>query len=160
MGTRNVHVREATGTLTAAQQRSLFELPQRREFLVRHLPARRNWMLGCATGCTAELARRVGHEVVGSELNISMATRARRRGIEVLKHDLEEPLPLPACSFNLVTLRDRRGPLRHRGVPAAYEHGFKPSAACWHMQRCEVEEKTGRSSTLEPNLRRARIGDL
>ncbi|MFN2496956.1 MAG: class I SAM-dependent methyltransferase [Pseudonocardiaceae bacterium] len=71
MATRNVHVREATGTLTAAQQRSLFELPRRREFLVRHLPARRSRVLdvGCATGYIAELVRRLGHEVVGVELN-------------------------------------------------------------------------------------------
>lgn len=104
MGAKNVHVREATGTLTAAQQRGLFELPRRREFLIRHLPAQPGRVLdvGCASGYIAELVRRLGHDVVGVELNRAMAAQVRKRGIEVLEHDLEEPLPLPACSFDLV----------------------------------------------------------
>jgi SAM-dependent methyltransferase len=104
MPSKTEYIREAGGTLTAAQRRSLFELPRRREFLLRHLPTEPGRVLdvGCATGYIAELVRHLGHEVVGVELNRTMAAKARQRGLEVLEHDLEEPLPLPDNSFDLV----------------------------------------------------------
>lgn len=102
MTAQTTYVREESGTLSLRQQRGLFELPGRREFLVRHLGAepRRVLDLGCAGGLIAVMLARLGHEVVGVELNGPMARQAKRRGIDVVQQDLEQPLPFRSCAFD------------------------------------------------------------
>ncbi len=97
MTTKGEYIRGDNGYLSRAAQRGLFELPERREFLVRHVgpPPRRVLDLGCAGGDVAVMLTRLGYQVTGVEMNRRMAEEARRRGIEVVEHDLDEPLPLP-----------------------------------------------------------------
>ncbi|WP_052809637.1 class I SAM-dependent methyltransferase [Streptomonospora alba] len=90
------YIRGPEGTLTPGQQRGLFQLPRRLEFLSDSLPEPPSHVLdvGCAGGYIALMLQRLGHRVTGVELNSVMAAQARERGVEVLEHDLEEPLPL------------------------------------------------------------------
>ncbi len=92
------------GYLSPAVQQLLFSLPRRCEFLVTHAgpPAKRILDVGCAGGHIALLLMRLGHDVTGIELNAEMAAEARARGVQVLEHDLEEPLPLPDASIEVV----------------------------------------------------------
>lgn len=96
------YLRGAEGTLSAAAQRGLLRLPGRLEFLTSSLPPAPGRVLdvGCAGGYVSALLTRLGYRVTGIELNARMAAQARRTGIEVLEHDLEEPLPLPDDSFD------------------------------------------------------------
>jgi SAM-dependent methyltransferase len=90
-------VRSNRARLSESVQLQLFQLPRRRELLLRHLgpPPQRVLDAGCATGYVAALLHRLGHDVTGIELNPAMAAQARAHGVRVLEHDLEEPLPLP-----------------------------------------------------------------
>ena len=60
--------------------------------------------LGCNDGAfTVELAERIGAaDLHGVELVDELATRASERGVEVIGHDLNEPLPYPESSFDVV----------------------------------------------------------
>lgn len=104
MTTKTDHVRGERGYLSPAAQRGLFELPRRREFLVRAVgaPPKRVLDTGCAGGHVSLMLRKLGHDVVALELNDRMAREARRRGIAVVQHDLELPLPLADESFDAV----------------------------------------------------------
>lgn len=104
MTSKTDHVRGEGGYLPRAAQRGLFALPRRREFLVRHAqPAPRRVLdVGAAGGYIGLLLHQLGHEVTGIELNERMAAEARSHGLEILEHDLEQPLPLPDASFDLV----------------------------------------------------------
>jgi len=102
--TQAAHVRGESGALTRGQQRGLFELPRRREFLARHLGGepRRVLDVGCAGGLIALMLQRLGHRVAAVELNGPMAREARRRGVDVVQQDLERALPFRSCSFDAV----------------------------------------------------------
>lgn len=104
MATRAQIIRGPAGNLPVAAQLELLRLPNRCAFVVRHAgrPAKRILDVGCATGYIARLLTEVGHRVTGIELNAQMAEQARSLGIETLEHDLEEPLPLPDESFDVV----------------------------------------------------------
>jgi SAM-dependent methyltransferase len=104
MATQAQFVRSDRAALPPAVQLALLSLPGRWEFLVRHAgaPPRRILDVGCATGYIAALLAELGHTVTGVELNARMAAEARARGVEVLEHDLEEPLPLPDGSADVV----------------------------------------------------------
>ena len=58
--------------------------------------------VGCATGYIATVLVRIGHGVTGLELNPQMAAEARSLGLEVIDHDLEDPLPFPEGAFDVV----------------------------------------------------------
>lgn len=83
--------------LPRTAQAALLALPRRCQFLLDHVgPAPKRILdAGCATGYIALLLTHLGHRVIGIELNARMAAEARSYGIEILEHDLEEPLPLP-----------------------------------------------------------------
>jgi 2-polyprenyl-3-methyl-5-hydroxy-6-metoxy-1,4-benzoquinol methylase len=98
--TKGEFVRSDRAYLPPAAQLQLFRLPRRREFLVRHVGSAPKRVLdaGCATGYMSLMLQRLGHEVIGIELNPVMAAQARSQGLQVLEHDLERKLPLPdAC---------------------------------------------------------------
>lgn len=104
MTTKEDFIRSQTGALSAAAQRGLFQLPRRVEFLHQSLPKppARVLDVGCAGGYIALLLKRLGYDVTGVELNETMARQARERGIDVLEHDLEAPVPLPDGSVDAV----------------------------------------------------------
>jgi 2-polyprenyl-3-methyl-5-hydroxy-6-metoxy-1,4-benzoquinol methylase len=79
-------------------------LPRRHEFALEHIGAPPKHVLdvGCATGYVALALMRAGHRVTGIELNAAMAGIARKLGVHVLEHDLEEPLPLQAATVDAV----------------------------------------------------------
>lgn len=72
--------------------------------LASRVPGARLLDLGCNDGAfTVELAGRVGAaEAHGVEFVDELANGARGRGVEVVGHDLNEPLPYPADSFDVV----------------------------------------------------------
>jgi SAM-dependent methyltransferase len=72
--------------------------------LASRVPEARLLDLGCNDGAfTVELARRIGAaEVHGVEFVDELANGARERGVEVIGHDLNEPLPYPEGSFDVV----------------------------------------------------------
>jgi SAM-dependent methyltransferase len=104
MTAKTEYVASDRGYLPPVAQKDLFELPGRREFLVSSLPRPplRVLDVGCAGGQVAVLLTRLGYEVTGIELNHRMAAEARRRGIQVLEQDLEDPLPFETGSFGAV----------------------------------------------------------
>lgn len=104
MATKTDLIRSHAGYLSPAAQRGLFAIPRRREFLLDHVGdgPRRVLDVGCAGGYIALLLQQMGHKVVGVELNEQMAEEAESRGVEVLRQDLEQPLPLPDASFDVV----------------------------------------------------------
>lgn len=104
MTAKAAYLRSGNATLSEPAQRELFALPRRREFLVQSLGGspRRVLDAGCAGGYVALMLMRLGHEVTGIELNEPMAAAARSRGVSVVEHDLEEPLPFDDASFDAV----------------------------------------------------------
>lgn len=132
MTSKTDYLRSDLATLSKGAQRGLFSIPRRLEFLTAHLPPAPATVLdvGCAGGYVGALMQRLGYEVTGIELNTRMAAQARRLGIEVLEHDLEEPIPLPDASVDAIHaceivehlfdtdgfLRDLRRLLRPGGV--------------------------------------------
>jgi 2-polyprenyl-3-methyl-5-hydroxy-6-metoxy-1,4-benzoquinol methylase len=104
MASKTDHVQGDGGYLLPPAQRGLFGLPRRREFLLGHAhpPPKRVLDVGCAGGYIALMLSELGHEVLGVELNERMAAEARARGVDVLEHDLDLPLPLPDDEFDLV----------------------------------------------------------
>jgi SAM-dependent methyltransferase len=104
VATKTEFTRSPRAYLPRGAQLGLFTLPRRCEFLITHAgPAPKRVLdVGCATGYIALLLMQLDHQVTGIELNASMAAEARARGVEVLEHDLEEPLPLPDSSFDVV----------------------------------------------------------
>jgi SAM-dependent methyltransferase len=104
MTTKTDFVRGTESYLPIEAQRALFHLPRRCEFLVKHAgrSPKRVLDVGCATGYISRLLMELGHEVTGIELNSRMAFEARAQGVEVLEHDLEQPLPLPDASVEVV----------------------------------------------------------
>jgi len=97
-------IRSERGYVPAPVQEFFRELPGRREFMRLHLPPppARVLDVGCATGYIAEILTGEGYRVTGLELNSRMVEEARTRGVDVIQHDLEEPLPLPDGSFEAV----------------------------------------------------------
>jgi methionine biosynthesis protein MetW len=67
-------------------------------------PGARLLDLGCNDGTfTVELARRIGAgEARGVEFVAALAAEAAARGVQVISHDLNEPLPYDAESFDVV----------------------------------------------------------
>lgn len=104
MATKSDFTRSPRASLPPAAQLALFTLPRRCQFLIDHAgaPPQRVLDVGCATGYIARLLQVIGHEVTGIELNAQMAAEARAKGIDVLEHDLEEPLTLADHSFDVV----------------------------------------------------------
>lgn len=90
--------------LSRAAQQGLFSLPKRREFLIKHVGNSPKKILdvGCAGGYISLLLMKMGHDVTGIELNKKMAEEARMRGVNVVEHDLEEPIPLESNSVDIV----------------------------------------------------------
>jgi len=97
-------LRSAHADLPPAAQISLLRLPRRCEFLLEHLGPTPKHVLdaGCASGYIALILLHAGHRVTGIELNPAMAQDARERGVDVIEHDLEQPLPMPPASFEAV----------------------------------------------------------
>jgi 2-polyprenyl-3-methyl-5-hydroxy-6-metoxy-1,4-benzoquinol methylase len=97
-------IRSPRAYLPVAAQRTLLALPGRCRFLLDHTgaPPQRVLDVGCATGYIAALLMRMGHRVTGIELNPRMAAEARSLGVEVIEHDLEEPLPQPDATVDVV----------------------------------------------------------
>jgi 2-polyprenyl-3-methyl-5-hydroxy-6-metoxy-1,4-benzoquinol methylase len=95
-------IRSERGYVPVPVQEFFHDLPGRLEFLDRHLPPAPARVLdvGCATGYIGEALTARGYQVTGLELNTRMVEEARGRGIDVVQHDLEEPLPLPDASFD------------------------------------------------------------
>lgn len=104
MTTKTEFTRSPAACLPPAAQLALFGLPRRREFLITHAGAapKRILDVGCASGYIALLLMELGHQVTGIELNHQLAAQARDWGVDVLEHDLEEPLPLPDNSVDVV----------------------------------------------------------
>ncbi|WP_317493598.1 class I SAM-dependent methyltransferase [Haloechinothrix sp. LS1_15] len=102
MTSKQDYIRSDAASLSNAAQRGLLHLPRRLDFLVESLPPppARILDVGCAGGYVATLLMKLGYEVTGIELNTRMAEQARQRGIDVLEHDLEEPVPLPDGRFD------------------------------------------------------------
>lgn len=104
MTAKAAYLRGDAATLSGPAQLELFGLPRRREFLAESLGStpRRVLDAGCAGGLIALMLKKLGHTVTGVELNGRMAATARARGIEVVEHDLEDPLPFADSSFDAV----------------------------------------------------------
>jgi SAM-dependent methyltransferase len=104
MTPKSEFLRSPHADLSPAAQISLLRLPRRCAFLLEHVgpPPKRILDAGCATGYIALLLMHAGHRVTAIELNPQMARDARTHGVDVLEHDLEEPLPLPSASVDAV----------------------------------------------------------
>lgn len=104
MTTKADFVRSERGQLPTSALLSLLALPRRCAFLLASLgpEPKRVLDVGCATGYISVLLMHAGHRVSGIELNPQMAREARRNGVEVLEHDVEEPLPLASASIDAV----------------------------------------------------------
>lgn len=104
MATKKEFIQSSQAYLPRAAQQGLFALPRRREFLVEHVgeAPKRVLDVGCAGGYISLMLEKLGHKVTGIELNAKMAAEARARGIHVLEHDLEEPLPIPDGAYDVV----------------------------------------------------------
>lgn len=104
MTTQSAFLRSPRADLPPAALLSLLRLPRRCAFLLEHLGPEPKHVLdvGCATGYISLLLMHAGHRVTGIELNPQMAQEARDHGVDVLEHDLEEPLPLPTASVDAV----------------------------------------------------------
>jgi SAM-dependent methyltransferase len=102
--TKSAFIRSPSGILPPSAQHSLISLPRRSEFLLEHVGSapKRVLDVGCATGYVAAALIRVGHRVTGIELNPTMAQIARTVGIDVIEHDLEQPLPIATASVDAV----------------------------------------------------------
>jgi SAM-dependent methyltransferase len=64
--------------------------------------------LGCHVGYNTDRVRQVlaPRQTIGLEFDPVSATAARARGIDVVCHDLNQPIPLPAGSVDVVTVYD------------------------------------------------------
>ncbi|MDA0167662.1 methyltransferase domain-containing protein [Solirubrobacter taibaiensis] len=104
MATKSAFLQSPRADLPPAAQISLLRLPRRCEFLLEHVgpPPKRVLDAGCASGYIALLLMHAGHGVTAIEINPSMASDARDNGVDVMEHDLETPLPLPAASVDAV----------------------------------------------------------
>jgi SAM-dependent methyltransferase len=104
MTTKSAFLRSPSAALPPVAQLNLLRLPRRCAFLLEHVgPAPKHVLdAGCATGYIALLLMHAGHRVTAVELNPDMAREARDRGVDVIEHDLEEPLPLEAASVDAV----------------------------------------------------------
>lgn len=58
--------------------------------------------LGIGTGLFTQILREKGYRVIGVDISEEMLKIARKRGFEVIKHDLNFPLPFEKESFDLV----------------------------------------------------------
>ncbi len=58
--------------------------------------------LGIGTGLFTEILREKGYKVIGIDISEEMLKIARRRGFEVIKRDLNEPLPFQDESIDFV----------------------------------------------------------
>lgn len=58
--------------------------------------------LGIGTGLFTQILREKGFRVIGVDISEEMLKIARKRGFEVIKHDLNDPLPFENDSFDLV----------------------------------------------------------
>ncbi len=104
MTSQSEFTRSSLGYLSPSAQAGLFALPRRCEFVIAEagLTPKRILDVGCASGYISLLLMKLGHDVTGIELNAQMAADARSRGVEVLEHNLELPLPIRDESVDLV----------------------------------------------------------
>lgn len=58
--------------------------------------------LGIGTGLFTQILREKGFRVIGVDISEEMLKIARKRGFEVIKHDLNDPLPFENDSFDFV----------------------------------------------------------
>lgn len=58
--------------------------------------------LGIGTGLFTQILRDKGFRVIGVDISEEMLKIARKRGFEVIKHDLNDPLPFENDSFDFV----------------------------------------------------------
>jgi len=58
--------------------------------------------LGIGTGLFTKILREKGYKVIGIDISDEMLKIAKNRGFEVIKHDLNEPLPFNDESFDFV----------------------------------------------------------
>lgn len=58
--------------------------------------------LGIGTGLFTQILRDKGFRVIGVDISEEMLKIAKRRGFEVIKHDLNDPLPFDSNSFDFV----------------------------------------------------------
>lgn len=102
--TKTQYIRSDFGYLPTPAQRALASLPRRLEFLTSNVgPAPKRVLdVGCATGYIAYFLVRIGHGVTGLELNPRMAAEARSLGLEIIEHDLEDPLPFAREEFDVL----------------------------------------------------------
>lgn len=104
MDKRSDHLKADASALSSPAQRGLLRIEGRIDFLTDHLPNHPVRMLdvGCAGGYIAVLAKKLGHDVRGIEINRAMADQARKLDIDVLEADVEQPLPLDDGTFDVV----------------------------------------------------------
>ena len=86
-----------------AMEEELFRIPLRKEFILQAIGrGKRVLDVGCLGGQITQLIRGQNNEVVGLEANPKAAETARARGIEVTVANVEDGIPLPGASFDVV----------------------------------------------------------
>ena len=86
-----------------AMEEELFRIPLRKEFILDSIgKGKRVLDVGCLGGQITRLIREQNNEVVGLEANPKAAEIARGRGIEVTVANVENGIPLPTATFDVV----------------------------------------------------------
>lgn len=86
-----------------AMEDELFKIPLRKEFILKSIgKGKRVLDVGCLGGQITQLIREQNNEVVGIEANPKAAEIARKRGIEVTVANVEDGIPLPTATFDVV----------------------------------------------------------
>src|ERR1700746_1821396 len=86
-----------------AMEDELYRIPLRKEFILKSIgKGKRVLDVGCLGGQITQLIREQNNEVVGIEANPKAAQIARERGIEVTLANVEEGIPLPTATFDVV----------------------------------------------------------
>ena len=86
-----------------AMEQELFQIPLRKEFILKAVgKGKRVLDIGCLGGQFSGLIREQNNQVICVEANRRAAETARGRGLEVVQANVEDGIPLPTASFDVV----------------------------------------------------------
>ncbi len=87
----------------SGSEKGLLKIPRREDFLLNRVGTGRKVLdCGCCTGYFSKLLMDRGNHVQAVELSPPAVKSARDKGVYVVEHDLEEPLPFEDESFDVV----------------------------------------------------------
>ncbi len=82
---------------------ALKKIPLREEFLTKEVGKGKKVLdLGCMDGYFASILKQNQNHVIGIDINPKALSIAKEKGIDVLEHNLEEPLPFPPSFFDVI----------------------------------------------------------